>query len=108
MKGPPDPPPRYDDVFWEGVAALNKLAGPEPEGEAMTSRITSEGPALLERHHEVLGTTVYVTKLPDDPVCLRVSLGGAKEFGFYLVYRGDEKQVGHLLAAALTAFLEKS
>jgi hypothetical protein len=24
---PPDPPPRYDDVFWEGLAQLNTTSG---------------------------------------------------------------------------------
>lgn len=25
---PPNPPPRYDEVYWEGLAWLNSLDGP--------------------------------------------------------------------------------
>ena len=32
---------------------------------------------------------VVIIKEPDDPGCLRVSMGGNTDTGYYLVYRGD-------------------
>lgn len=34
-------------------------------------------------------TNVKIIKKPDDPICPRVSMGGNKLFGYYIVYRGN-------------------
>ena len=38
------------------------------------------------------GIYVKVMKREDDPLCLRVSVGGDKVNGLYFVYRGDLKR----------------
>ncbi len=50
-----------------------------------------------------------ICRLPDDPDCLRISIGQAKtvaDLGAYLVLRGDPKEIHHLLAVALEALTE--
>jgi hypothetical protein len=64
------------------------------------NRIANEGPVLAE---SCLAEAV-VRKLPDDPMCLRASLGGSAAEGYYVVYRGSESDVERLLVAALEAF----
>jgi hypothetical protein len=47
---------------------------------------------------------VKIIRKPDDPQgVLRASLGGTREIGFYLVYRGDTGDILHLLAHAMEA-----
>lgn len=71
----------------------------------MSSRITTEGPALDERTLNTDdGPLVHLTKLPDDPLCLRVSLGGTRDGGFYFVFRGDAEAIHNLLCNAMDAF----
>lgn len=66
--------------------------------------VTTEGPDLMKKSIDLDSETlVVVTKKPDDPMCLRVSLGG--QIGaYYCVYRGDEAEIEVLLVAALEAF----
>jgi hypothetical protein len=45
---------------------------------------------------------LHVKRLPDDPICPRVSLGGV-EGAAYLIYRGDRRAVTALLRRALAA-----
>jgi hypothetical protein len=50
---------------------------------------------------------VKISKEKTDPLCLRVSVGGTKEVGYYLVYRGDnEQKIEDMLVATLKAFKE--
>ena len=35
------------------------------------------------------GQKIKIIKEETDPICLRASIGGRKEDGYYLVYRGD-------------------
>lgn len=42
-------PPRYDEVFWEGTAVLDALAGP-PERKTSTIEIANVFKALCEEH----------------------------------------------------------
>lgn len=71
----------------------------------MSSRITNEGPTLDERTFNTDdGPEVMVKKLPDDPLCLRVSLGGTRIEGFYFVFRGDSEAIHNLLCNAMDAF----
>jgi hypothetical protein len=48
-------------------------------------------------------TDVKVTKLSDDPICLRASIGGRAGKGFYISYRGDEREVIEAVEQALAA-----
>lgn len=36
---------------------------------------------------------VKLIKKPDDPVCLRISVGGTQAIGFYCLFRGDKEDV---------------
>lgn len=36
--------------------------------------------------------SVRVTRLATDPLCMRTSIGGTPELGYYLVWRGDDPQ----------------
>jgi hypothetical protein len=38
-------------------------------------------------------THVTIQHLPDDPMCLRISIGGIEEKGFYCVFRGNQDEV---------------
>jgi hypothetical protein len=42
-------------------------------------------------------TIVKVTRLPDDPLALRASIGGKPDIGYYLTYRGDPQEVVAML-----------
>jgi hypothetical protein len=42
-----------------------------------------------------------VTRLPDDPLALRASIGGKPDIGYYLTYRGDPKEVLSMLREVL-------
>ncbi len=69
-----------------------------------TNQITAGAPgekSISEKKHH--GMTV--TRMPDDPLCLRVSLGRADSINesAYLVYRGDPKEIAALLRVALAA-----
>lgn len=46
---------------------------------------------------------VKIIKEPDDPLCLRASIGGNKEMGYYITYRGDLKEVRVMLKEVLRA-----
>lgn len=70
------------------------------------SRIASEGPVLSERTFTTRFGEVLVRKLPDDPECLRVSLGGTAAAGYYLTYRGSEKSIADMLIAAIATWSE--
>lgn len=69
------------------------------------NRIAVDGPEELRVELTVNDVPVRVTKLPDDPLCLRASLGGTAEMGYYLSFRGDREQVQRLLGAALAALI---
>lgn len=47
--------------------------------------------------------TITVRRLPDDPLCTRVSLGGTSQTGYYCLFRGNQKDVLTLLSLAATA-----
>ena len=38
------------------------------------------------------GIPIKISKEETDPVCLRASIGGKKDMGYYLVFRGDNFQ----------------
>jgi len=40
---------------------------------------------------------VSLQKLKDDPLCLRASIGGWADKGYYCTFRGDQKQVLEML-----------
>lgn len=44
---------------------------------------------------------VAVSKLPDDPLCLRASIGGTAAIGYYLTYRGPLADVVPMLRDVL-------
>lgn len=68
------------------------------------TRITAERPILAETRGTSEGTEILVRKMPNDPLCLRISIGGTKDGGYYVVYRGDESEVEACLKAALDVF----
>lgn len=41
---------------------------------------------------EVIVTTVAITKEKTNPLALQASIGGTKELGYYLVWRGDDPE----------------
>ena len=45
-----------------------------------------------------------ILKEKDDPMTNRLSIGGSKEEGCYIVFRGDIEICGQVLEEALTAF----
>lgn len=48
---------------------------------------------------------VKIIKEPTDPICLRVSMGGTKKVGYYLVFRGDSMEdIQEMLSETLEAF----
>lgn len=48
---------------------------------------------------------VKIIKEPTDPICLRVSMGGTKKVGYYLVFRGDNMEdIEEMLSETLEAF----
>jgi len=49
-------------------------------------------------------TKVSVTRFPDDPVCLRVSIGGGEKIGgYYCTYRGTREASIEALEKVLLA-----
>lgn len=71
----------------------------------MSSQITNEGPVLDERTMDTDdGCPVHIKKLTDDPLCLRLSLGGSRGDGFYFVFRGDSDAIHNMLCNAMDAF----
>lgn len=50
------------------------------------------------------GRITKIIKEPDDPLCLRVSIGGTPKTGYYLVYRGDPEQIETMLTEMLKSF----
>jgi hypothetical protein len=40
-----------------------------------------------------------ISRLPNDPLCLRASIGGDPKMGYYLLFRGDQKKVLEMLKA---------
>lgn len=51
------------------------------------------------------GQLISITRKETDPICMRVSVGGTKEVGYYLTFRGDDmQQIEDMLTDALTAF----
>jgi hypothetical protein len=46
-------------------------------------------------------THVTLQHLPDDPICLRASIGGSREEGYYCMFRGDQKAVLAMLETVL-------
>jgi hypothetical protein len=38
-------------------------------------------------------TKVVFQRLADDPLCLRISIGGREEIGYYCMFRGNQKEV---------------
>jgi hypothetical protein len=44
---------------------------------------------------------VEIIKLPTDPVCTRVSIGGNEKFGYYCRYRGTRDEAIKALEMAL-------
>jgi len=50
------------------------------------------------------GFRFKIVKEPIDPITNRLSIGGSKEDGCYIVYRGDIEIVGEILSEALEAF----
>lgn len=50
------------------------------------------------------GRLVKVVRAETDPMALRVSMGGTKQKGFYLVYRGNkEEEIKELLETCMEA-----
>lgn len=43
------------------------------------------------------GKRIKIMKEPDDPKCLRVSMGGSKKDGYYLVFRGDISEIEEMV-----------
>lgn len=50
-----------------------------------------------------MSTRVKITKEPDDPLCLRASIGGWAGQGYYLVYRGRAELIVPMLERVLEA-----
>lgn len=94
---------RFDGAHWP---TPDEIHSARPWNRGGSSRIATEGPELVRHDTQIGGTAVTVRKLPDDPLCLRASLGGLSEMGFYLSYRGDGMRVRELLEAALSALKE--
>lgn len=51
-----------------------------------------------------MSTPVQIQHEENDPICLRASIGGHEDDGFYITYRGDRKKVLECLKAVLRAF----
>ena len=50
---------------------------------------------------------IKIIKEPTDPQCMRVSIGGLKKEGYYLVFRGDSMEdIEAMLTETLEAFQE--
>lgn len=46
---------------------------------------------------------VQITRRPDDPLCLRASIGGTEKSGYYCLFRGNQEQVLAMLELVLVA-----
>lgn len=49
---------------------------------------------------------VVIYKLPDDPVCTRVSSGGKDDIGYYCTYRGNRDDAIKVLETVLKALIK--
>jgi hypothetical protein len=45
--------------------------------------------------------SVSLSRYPDDPICLRCSIGGWAEKGYYCTFRGNQKEVIQMLETVL-------
>lgn len=78
------------------------------KAEEMTARkenlITAGKPGEKELFAQQVGL-IFVRRLPDDPLALRISIGEARdvEESAYLVFRGDPEWVMELLDRAVSA-----
>lgn len=60
---------------------------------------------MKELHYTTAnGYRFKIIKEQDDPMTNRLSIGGSKEEGCYIVYRGDTLDCGRVLEEALAAF----
>lgn len=48
-------------------------------------------------------TRMVIEREEDDPLCLRASIGGSEEDGYYLIFRGDPEKVSSMLNRVATA-----
>ena len=52
------------------------------------------------------GQLIKIIKEPTDPLCMRVSIGGWKTKGYYLVFRGDNlDEIEEMLKETYQAFI---
>jgi len=49
-------------------------------------------------------SAIRITKEENDPICLRASIGGKAEEGFYITYRGDRQAILTMLRTVVSAF----
>lgn len=49
------------------------------------------------------GKPFSIIKQQDDPACLRASIGGTEEDGYYLVFRGDIRRISKMISEAKEA-----
>ena len=50
---------------------------------------------------------IKIKREPNDPQCMRVSIGGLKKEGYYLVFRGDNlNDIEEMLKETYEAFVE--
>ncbi len=47
---------------------------------------------------------VRIIRDKDDPIALRISMGGREEIGYYIVYRGDPQEILDCLQTCIDAF----
>jgi len=90
--------------FYEKTEAHKNL---ERRAEALRNEITAGAPGEREiQHGEKYG--IHIVQRPDDPDCLRVSLGEVRDQfrGRYLVFRGNPDEVADLLARASRAIAD--
>lgn len=45
-----------------------------------------------------------ISKEENDPLCLRVSMGGTEQDGYYIVFRGDPAEIESMLTQAAETF----
>jgi len=61
---------------------------------------------MAPEKYSIDGEEVYVTKEKDDPIAIRVSVGGRPSLGYYAVYRGSIKQAIEVMETCLKALKE--
>jgi hypothetical protein len=44
---------------------------------------------------------VKLQRLPDDPICIRASIGGDDRIGYYCLFRGDQAKVIEMIEMVL-------